>query len=425
MRNSILDFFWLIIVLIAGFAAIYFLTDTFTIMDKAILIAMIFLVVLYIGFLILGIFSQFWKNEAKLSEKIKTILGIIIFLILLPIFLIILLSWVVIEVDGVVAATAIILTFVIAYDMVTLLTSFILRLNSTGDKFNPQNSTMATLVKEMAQISQWSYPPNMRPDPYVEPPIISTFDELHPIHSNNSFYDGEGYVLTKNEGDGYKVVVVFRGTEMDFKDIFTNLRFLTIGYTCSKSLLRLITKTISIRRVHRGVLGAYLDLAYTKERKNGKKIGIHSILDGLDKPIKKIYVTGHSLGGAMATICALDLIERKSITKENLHMINFGSPRVGNYWFVRYYRRKVVNSWHLANTDDPVPYIYPRLFIFRFILGYRHIPNGYTLIKPGEVGKFSPSYKFSLLWIFKPLKDFLGKETGKPHLMENYIANLL
>lgn len=41
-----------------------------------------------------------------------------------------------------------------------------------------------------------------------------------------------------------------------------------------------------------------------------------------------LYVTGHSLGGALATLATLD--HRRRYPTANVTMYNFGSPRVGN-----------------------------------------------------------------------------------------------
>ena len=41
----------------------------------------------------------------------------------------------------------------------------------------------------------------------------------------------------------------------------------------------------------------------------------------------RVVVTGHSLGAALATLTALELIT-KSVSKE-VHTIHFGSPRLG------------------------------------------------------------------------------------------------
>lgn len=47
-----------------------------------------------------------------------------------------------------------------------------------------------------------------------------------------------------------------------------------------------------------------------------------------DHPNSKIVSTGHSLGGALSTICALELFKRYGdrVTEIN----NFGAPRIGN-----------------------------------------------------------------------------------------------
>ena len=42
-----------------------------------------------------------------------------------------------------------------------------------------------------------------------------------------------------------------------------------------------------------------------------------------------ILVTGHSLGAALATLCAADL-KRNGLTGKGMKLYNFGSPRVGN-----------------------------------------------------------------------------------------------
>ena len=70
----------------------------------------------------------------------------------------------------------------------------------------------------------------------------------------------------------------------------------------------------------------------------------------LKKGRGKVVVTGHSLGGAMSTFCALDLavhsLPRVNAYYKKMHaglanhetacsiaLYNFGSPKVGNSWF--------------------------------------------------------------------------------------------
>jgi len=80
----------------------------------------------------------------------------------------------------------------------------------------------------------------------------------------------------------------------------------------------------------------------------------------------KIMVTGHSLGGAIATLISLDLINLS-----NLPVIeySFGSPRVGSPEFAEYYSSSGISeSWRMVHNKDIVPHL-PVLLV-----GYQHVP---------------------------------------------------
>ncbi|OQR98730.1 hypothetical protein THRCLA_06685, partial [Thraustotheca clavata] len=89
---------------------------------------------------------------------------------------------------------------------------------------------------------------------------------------------------------------------------------------------------------HRGFLAAY----------NTIRSRVHETLKGVFAEYKlygyspethlQIYTTGHSLGGALATIAALDL---KLTFHQRIIMYNFGSPRVGCHNFAAYFNKEV------------------------------------------------------------------------------------
>jgi hypothetical protein len=82
-----------------------------------------------------------------------------------------------------------------------------------------------------------------------------------------------------------------------------------------------------------------------------------------------VLFTGHSLGGALATLAAFDLSHRSSSSKnkpEKIAMYNFGSPRVGNKAFATEFNRAVPESWRLVAQNDAVVRV-PRL------VGYCHV----------------------------------------------------
>ena len=60
-----------------------------------------------------------------------------------------------------------------------------------------------------------------------------------------------------------------------------------------------------------------------------------------------VYVTGHSLGGALATICAADL-GAGICAADDVVMYNFGSPRVGNLAFVKHFNGVVPEAFRVG-----------------------------------------------------------------------------
>jgi hypothetical protein len=76
-----------------------------------------------------------------------------------------------------------------------------------------------------------------------------------------------------------------------------------------------------------------------------------------------IYITGHSLGGAIATLAAADLY---SLTPD-LTLYTFGSPRVGDLQFATYFDKIVPDTYRIVHNQDLVPHI-PQRF-----LGFRHV----------------------------------------------------
>ncbi|KAM2039331.1 hypothetical protein ACFX1T_012785 [Malus domestica] len=120
-------------------------------------------------------------------------------------------------------------------------------------------------------------------------------------------------------------------------------------------------------QVHSGFLRAY----------DSVRIRIVSLMklaigyfDDIAEPLDKwhVYITGHSLGGALSTLLALEL-SSSQIAKRGLisvTMYNFGSPRVGNKVFAEIYNKKVKDSWRVVNHRDIIPTI-PRL------MGYCHV----------------------------------------------------
>ena len=90
----------------------------------------------------------------------------------------------------------------------------------------------------------------------------------------------------------------------------------------------------------------------------------------------KLYITGHSLGGANAILMAAGLLERRMVERREFHsvlpwrhapelpdltVITFGSPQMGNLYWKDYFHHS--------------PHILRHMRIWRFVLGWDLVPR--------------------------------------------------
>ncbi|MGK7897009.1 MAG: lipase family protein [Xenococcus sp. (in: cyanobacteria)] len=88
--------------------------------------------------------------------------------------------------------------------------------------------------------------------------------------------------------------------------------------------------------------------------------------------VSNVIVTGHSLGGALSTVCAFD-IKRHFEKPLNIIVYTFGSPKVGNADFRKSFLKHVPNSYRFVYGMDIVSAL-PRPW-----QGYRHVEKEYRL----------------------------------------------
>jgi len=86
-------------------------------------------------------------------------------------------------------------------------------------------------------------------------------------------------------------------------------------------------------------------------------LGIRSDVFKLISSIQpdNIFLTGHSLGAALATLCAFDMKYHEHQIIYNTVIYTFGSPRVGDIAFATNYNKMVSGSNRVQNIYDPVP----------------------------------------------------------------------
>ncbi|NET35283.1 MAG: lipase family protein [Cyanothece sp. SIO1E1] len=127
--------------------------------------------------------------------------------------------------------------------------------------------------------------------------------------------------------------VIFRGSS-DSTDWDTNLALRQQVYPYGNKQSNV--------KVHQGFISAYLSV---RDRIQGQISAL--------KPAG-IVVTGHSLGGALATLCSVDLQYNEIPGTDSLIVYTYGSPRVGNAAFVSSYKRRVPNTKRFVFGRDVV-----------------------------------------------------------------------
>ncbi|XP_004296800.1 PREDICTED: lipase-like [Fragaria vesca subsp. vesca] len=93
-----------------------------------------------------------------------------------------------------------------------------------------------------------------------------------------------------------------------------------------------------------------------------------------------IIVTGHSMGGAMASFCALDL--RVNQKEKNVQVMTFGQPRIGNAVFATFYSKLVPDTIRITNGNDVVPHL-PPYYTYFPQKTYHHFPREVWLYNIG------------------------------------------
>lgn len=186
--------------------------------------------------------------------------------------------------------------------------------------------------------------------------------------------------------DGYdRIIVTFKGTtsmrnlrtslHMNHERLQSVIRTSVYGEDETARLKRLFGRKYSNGKIHKGFAIAYRSVA-DEVMENVRILRA--------KKQRPVFLTGHSLGGALATICSLDLWVKLEISRREIFVSTFGSPRVGNTDFAMVYKEVVPLHWRIVVDPDMVAKL-PKV-------GYRHVgkkavltPHGDMFLDPGAL----------------------------------------
>ncbi len=169
--------------------------------------------------------------------------------------------------------------------------------------------------------------------------------------------DGAQAYLVSNQHD---CIIACRGTEPhEWNDVKADVDAISV-----------VAETVG--RVHRGFKREVDDLWPRMEK-------------ALKENDKTLYFTGHSLGGAMATICA-GRCKLSEISSNPESLFTFGSPRVGNRRYINFVK---VPHYRWVNNNDIVPRVPPQWF------GYSHSGMELYFNSSGRLCKDTPWRRFN------------------------------
>jgi Lipase (class 3) len=153
-----------------------------------------------------------------------------------------------------------------------------------------------------------------------------------------------GYVYTSPKA----IIIVFTGTV--FVDEWTE------DAEVSQVPITNLEGSQEGQKAHKGFYDMYVSL------QNALKSHIEKVRD-----TQNIYITGHSLGGALSTLAAFDLNRYEPV------IYTFAAPRVFNIKGAQKYNNLVTYTYRIHNTEDiftslPLPVI--------FGIDYEHVGSG-------------------------------------------------
>ena len=208
---------------------------------------------------------------------------------------------------------------------------------------------------------------------------------------------------------GDDVVLVFRGSQQ-LNDWKTNFKIRLQAFT----ILADQKATPPKGRVHRGFSEAWQSV---------EKIVVY-YLKKWWTPQTKLWITGHSLGGALAAVATISL-ESQGFKVSGLY--TFGQPRVADWTLVRYMNNIMGDRiFRYANNNDIVPLIPPQfipwmpLRLYGHMGKFRYFSFRGALKRHSFMGQRLPDRLLGYLSaIGKP-----GIDAIDDHKMEFYLANL-
>lgn len=228
--------------------------------------------------------------------------------------------------------------------------------SSFGDRYKEFDPSLARKLAELIQQTYEQF--NQRED-------LQNFKLEKVYQLTTSLAQKEvpfGFVASETSSND--IFIVFRGTRL-FVEWFKDINIQLVSYKSGKdkddkeidievegveqknqSLVVIPNIDKNFGFVTAGFRGIYISLRQKLiEVLNG---------DGIS-PNSRIFVAGHSLGGALATLAVPDILKNTPFKDpERVVLYTFASPRCGDRHFAANFQNLGIKHWRIANTEDVV-----------------------------------------------------------------------
>jgi len=211
------------------------------------------------------------------------------------------------------------------------------------------DASLALELLALSSIAQFTAPATLRTSTTLGTLKGGTVQSATPIMRDDFKSDTECFVARTEFHD---IVVAFRGSETAFFDesgafkdwVLTDFRANAIAYPPAPQ------SWPDRCYVHNGIWDAYNLIRNPLLAEVGRQ---HA---SLDPPPKRVYVTGFSLGGALALAAALDIADA---VKTPVELVTFAAPRVGDASLNKLLEKRVHKSTLITFRGDPVVHLPP------------------------------------------------------------------
>ena len=175
-----------------------------------------------------------------------------------------------------------------------------------------------------------------------------------------------GFILKSSKNN----IIVFRGTQ-EPDEWIANINAAQTDYQSNNA---------QTGKVHQGFYSLYANNLAVPIRKVIKQFA----------PNIPCYVTGHSLGGAMAVLAAFDLARNFEGLRQQIQMYSYASPRVGNPKFAQSFNNLVPNSYRIVNYADST-WLLPPTQLNESV--YLHVGQAWSFIN--QTGDLNPNHQLA------------------------------